>query len=50
VTDNPAVIKGIQASGVARTDVMIAGSDARTLRELGQKGNFLQHCRVIIVY
>jgi hypothetical protein len=50
VTDNPAVIKGLRASGAARTDIMLSQSDAQALRELGKKGDFLQFCRVIIVY
>ena len=50
VTDNPAVIKGLRASGTARTDIVVGHADAQTLRQLGSKGAFLQHCRVIIVY
>jgi hypothetical protein len=50
VTDNPAVIKGLRASGTARTDIVVGHADAQTLRQLGSKGDFLQHCRVIIVY
>ncbi len=50
VTDNPAVIKGIRASGDARTDIVLSSADAKMLRDLEQKGDFLQYCRVIIVY
>lgn len=50
VTDNPAVIKGMRASGAARTDIVVSQADAQTLRQLGSKGDFLQYCRVIIVY
>jgi hypothetical protein len=50
VTDNPAVIKGTQAAGPARTDIMLSQADAQSMRQLGEKGNFLQYCRVIIVY
>lgn len=50
VTDNPAVIKAVQAAGASRTDVVIAQADAQSLRGLGEKGDFLQNCRVIIVY
>jgi hypothetical protein len=50
VTDNPAVIKGINASGAARTDVVIGQADAQALRQMSGKGDFLQYCRVIIVY
>ncbi|NTW59601.1 MAG: hypothetical protein HGA43_10570 [Nitrospirae bacterium] len=50
VTDNPAVIRGLRASGAARTDIMLSQTDAQMLRDLGRKGDFLQYCRVIIVY
>jgi hypothetical protein len=50
VTDNPAVIKGVRASGAARTDIMLSQADSQVLRDLGKKGDFLQYCRVIIVY
>ncbi len=50
VTDNPAIMKGLRASGTARTDVVVGQSDAQTLRQLSAKGDFLQYCRVIIVY
>jgi hypothetical protein len=50
VTDNPAVIKGVRASGPAGTDIVVARADARMLHQLGGQGDFLQNCRVIIVY
>jgi len=50
VTDNPAIIKGLRASGAARTDIMVGQADAQMLRQLSSKGDFLQYCRVIIVY
>lgn len=50
VTDNPAIIKGLRASGAARTDVVVGQADAQMLRQLSSKGDFLQYCRVIIVY
>ncbi|HYA86227.1 MAG TPA: LPP20 family lipoprotein [Nitrospirota bacterium] len=50
VTDNPAVIKGLRASGAAKTDIVVSQADAQSLRQLGNKGDFLQYCRVIIVY
>jgi hypothetical protein len=50
VTDNPAVIKGLSASGAVRTDVVIGQADAQALRQMSGKGDFLQYCRVIIVY
>ncbi len=50
VTDNPAIIKGLRASGTAKTDVVVGQPDAQTLRQLSGRGDFLQYCRVIIVY
>ncbi len=50
VTDNPAVIKGVRASGSARTDIVVGQADAQTLRQLSSNAAFLQYCRVIIVY
>jgi len=50
VTDNPAVIKGVRASGAARTDIVLSQADSQILRDLGKKGDFLQYCRVIFVY
>ena len=50
VTDNPAVIRGVRASGAARTDIVLSQTDSQVLRDLGKKGDFLQFCRVIIVY
>lgn len=50
VTDNPAVIKALSAAGTARTDIVIGQADASSLRRLSSQGDFLQYCRVIIVY
>jgi hypothetical protein len=50
VTDNPAIVKGLKASGPARTDIMIGQGDADALRQFSSKSDFLQYCRVIIVY
>ena len=50
VTDNPVVMKGIRAVGTSRTDVMLGTKDARMLRTYGNTSDFLQYCRVIIVY
>ena len=50
VTDNPAVIRAVKASGNARTDIVVSQADAQAFRELGSKGDFLKYCRVIIVY
>jgi hypothetical protein len=50
VTDNPAVMKGLAASGAANTDVIVGEADAQTLRQLASRGEFLENCRVIIVY
>lgn len=50
VTDNPVVIRGQRAVGSGGTDIMLAQADADSLRRYSRQGNFLEHCRVIIVY
>ncbi|MFA5072754.1 MAG: hypothetical protein WC539_02475 [Nitrospirota bacterium] len=50
VTDNPAVIKATGASGKGKTDIVVGAADAEMLRRLNSQNNFLQYCRVIIVY
>lgn len=50
VTDNPVIIKAAGATGSTKSDVVIGWNDAKSLRELSGKGDFLQYCRVIIVY
>ena len=50
VTDNPAVIRAVRASGNARTDVVLNQADAQAFRELGNNADFLKYCRLIIVY
>lgn len=50
VTDNPVVMKGARAVGAGRTDVMLNQADARTLRDLAERSDFLKYARVIIVY
>jgi outer membrane biosynthesis protein TonB len=50
VTDNPAVIKGLRSSGSGRSDIVVGQADAQILKQLSSKGDFLQYCRVIIVY
>jgi hypothetical protein len=50
VTDSPAAIKGLSASGATRTDVVISQADAQALRQMSGKNDFLQYCKIIIVY
>ncbi len=50
VTDNPAVIKGLSTGGTTKTDIVIGQADAQLLRRMASQGDFLQYCRVIIVY
>lgn len=50
VTDNPVIVLGLRAAGAVRTDIVLNQADAQALRELSRKGDFLQYCRVIIVY
>lgn len=50
VTDNPMVIRGQRAVGTGRSDIMLAQADAQSLRDLSTRANFLENCRVIVVY
>jgi hypothetical protein len=50
VTDNPVVMRGQRAVGTVRSDIMLAQADAQSLRDLSTKANFLENCRVIVVY
>lgn len=50
VTDNPVVMKGARAVGAGRTDIMLNQADARTLRDMAERSDFLKYARVIIVY
>jgi hypothetical protein len=49
VTATPMVVKGIQASGPNKTDVVITGADAQKIHGAAVNANFLQHCKVMFV-
>lgn len=49
VTDKPAVIKGIAATGPNKTDVVISNKDAMLLHSMSENLSFMDKCRVIIV-
>jgi len=49
VKGNPLVIKGLEAKGQNKADVMISAEDANALRELAQNQNFMRQTRVMIV-
>ncbi len=49
VTNNPLVIKAVNASGAHQTDIIISNNDANTIRTAAQNLNFLQQCKVMIL-
>jgi hypothetical protein len=49
VTNNPLVVKGIQASGPNKTDVVINAADAAAIHGAAASMNFLQHCKVMFI-
>jgi hypothetical protein len=49
VTATPIVVKGVQASGPNRTDVVISAADAKRIHGAAVNANFLQHCKVMFV-
>ncbi|MEW6614184.1 MAG: LPP20 family lipoprotein [Thermodesulfobacteriota bacterium] len=50
VTENPFVIKGIQATGQKRTDVVINDRDANIIQGSDKYTNYLKNGRVLLVY
>ncbi|MFQ6673407.1 MAG: LPP20 family lipoprotein [Fidelibacterota bacterium] len=46
---NPLVVKGLEAQGKNKTDVVIVNGDAFKVRNADQSGQFLANCRVMIV-
>ena len=49
VADTPLVVKGVQASGQNKTDVIISAADATKIHNYAANMNFLQHCKVMFV-
>ncbi|MFH2012818.1 MAG: LPP20 family lipoprotein [Pseudomonadota bacterium] len=50
VTENPFVIKGLQATGQKKTDVVINNRDANIIQGSDEYTNYLKNGRVLIVY
>jgi hypothetical protein len=49
VASTPLVVKGVQASGPNKTDVVISMADAQKIHGAAANMNFLQHCKVMFV-
>jgi hypothetical protein len=49
VASTPMVVKGIQASGPNKTDVVIAAADVAKVQGTAENANFLQHCKVMFI-
>jgi len=49
VAANPLVVRGVQASGPNKTNVVIGSADAMKIHNAAANMNFLQHCKVMII-
>lgn len=49
VTNNPLVLKGMQASGPNKTDVVLSSSDAALVHQAAANQNFLDKCKVMFI-
>jgi hypothetical protein len=49
VTNNPLVLKGLQASGPNKTDVVISSADAALIHQAAANQNFLDKCKVMFI-
>ena len=49
VTNNPLVIKGMQASGPNKTDIVISNADAAMIHQASANQNFLDKCKVMFI-
>ncbi len=49
VTNNPLVIKALQASGPNKTDVVISSADAAQVHQAAANQNFLDKCKVMFI-
>ncbi|UCE06887.1 MAG: LPP20 family lipoprotein [bacterium] len=49
VTNNPLVVKGLQASGPNKTDVVISSADASLIHQAAANQNFLDKCKVMFI-
>jgi len=50
VTNKPLIVKGLQAVGQKKTDIIVSRHDAQKLQQAGHTSSFLQQARVVIVY
>lgn len=49
VGDNPALVKAVAASGAAKTDAVLSGGDATSIKSAAQNLKFLSEARVVFV-
>jgi hypothetical protein len=49
VASTPMVVKGLQASGPNKTDVVIGAADVAKIQGAAANANFLQHCKVMFI-
>jgi len=49
VTNNPLILKAVQASGPNKTDVVISSADATLVHQAAANQNFLDKCKVMFI-
>ncbi len=49
VTDNPLIVKAVDASGPNKTDAVISDADAHMIHNAAANLNFLKHCKVMFI-
>ena len=49
VASTPMVVKGVEASGPNKTDVVVGAADVAKIQNTAVNANFLQHCKVMFV-
>jgi len=49
VASTPMVVKGVEASGPNKTDVVVGAADAAKIQSTAENANFLQQCKVMFV-
>ena len=49
VSDNPLIVKAVDASGPNQTDLVVSSADAVRIHNAASNMDFLKHCKVLIV-
>jgi len=49
VADNPLIVKGVEATGQNKTDIVVSNADAVKIHNAASNMNFLEHCKVMFI-